>query len=97
MSRARVERVAPAAVFSGGVADVVVWLSMLRGSIVLQLSVVHLGEGGGQLLQQPVIRATYETISTVIPARFECCSVHKAEAQQPLAQDSIPEATEAET
>ena len=42
MSRARVERVAPAAVFSGGVADVVVWLSMLRGSNVLQLSVVHL-------------------------------------------------------
>ena len=53
MSRARVERVAPAAVFSAGVADVVVGLSVLRGSIVLQLSVVHLGEGSGQSLQQP--------------------------------------------
>ena len=83
MSRARVERVAATAV--------------LRGSIVLQLSVVHLGEGSGQSLQKPVIRATYETMSTVAPAISVCFSVHKSEAQQPLAQDSIPGVTPTET
>ena len=64
---------------------------------MLQLSVVQLGEGDGQSVQQPVIRATYKTRSTVTPIVFVCCSVHKAEEQQPLAQDSIPEATVAET
>ena len=91
------ERVAPAAVFSVLPSVVVVVSPVLRGSIVLQLSVVQLGKGGNQSLQHSLITATYETRSTMTPARSVCCSVHKTEAQQPLIQPSTPEATLAET
>ena len=91
------ERVAPVAVFSVFPSVVVVVSTVLRGSIVLQLSVVQLGKGGNQSSQHSLITATYETRSTMTPARSVCCSVHKTDAQQPLIQPSTPEATLAET